>query len=55
MDQEKNARMIKEEGQYEAAKRDDRRCPDCSQVVPYGEDFAPDGLCYRCHNSVDAD
>ena len=43
------------EGQRFAAERDDRRCPYCSAVVPYGTDFGPNGECPACVGALKAD
>ena len=48
MGRDKQDRIERDEAQHEAAKRDERRCPYCDAVVPYGTDFGPRKECPAC-------
>lgn len=51
----KDDRERAEHGKRVAAERDDRRCPYCSSVIPYGQDRGPHGECYACVGALKDD
>ena len=56
MGQDKEARLRQEQGAYDAARRDGRRCELCNAVIPFGE--SPGGqskLCVSCYSSMNKD
>lgn len=55
MGREKDRMMEIEDGQYAAAKRDDRTCSYCGNVVPYGTEFGPHGQCPACVGALKDD
>ena len=55
MGREKNEQIEREEAQYRAAERDDRRCGYCGQVIPYGTDRGPHGECPACVGALKDD
>ena len=55
MGYEKETRIEREEAQYRAAERDDRRCPYCVAVIPYGTDLGPHSECPACVGALKQD
>lgn len=45
----------REQAQFDAAERDDRRCPYCSAVIPYGTDPGPNDECPACVGALKDD
>ncbi len=48
MGQEKEHRLLTEEGQLAAAERDGRTCHYCGAVIPYGVEPGPNGEGPEC-------
>lgn len=48
MGQSKRESEEREQGQYDAAERDGRRCAFCERVVPYGIELGPNGEGPEC-------
>lgn len=55
MGQAKEEMLRREEAQYEAARRDDRRCPYCNAVIPYGTEPGPHNECPACVGALKDD
>lgn len=45
----------REQAEHDAAERDDRRCPYCSAVIPYGTDPGMYGECPACVGALKDD
>lgn len=55
MGQEKEKRIVAEQTQHDAAKRDGRRCPYCQSVIPYGTNPGTHGECPACVGALKDD
>jgi len=55
MGQAKHEMELLEQAQHDSARRDGRRCPYCSAVVPYGTDLGPNEECPACVGALKKD
>jgi len=55
MGRAKDEMMRREQAQHDAAERDDRRCPYCNAVIPYGTDPGVYGECPACVGALKDD
>lgn len=55
MGKEKERRIKNEQAQYDQAKRDGRRCPYCSSVIPFGTNPGVHGECPACVGALKDD
>ena len=55
MGREKEAIIIREQAQYDAAERANRRCPYCSSVIPFGTHTGKHGECGACASALKDD
>ena len=55
MGRDKQDQIERTEAQHEAAKRDGRRCPYCSAVIPHGTNLGQHGECPACVGALKDD
>ena len=55
MGRAKDEMLKREEAQHAAAQRDNRRCPYCNAVIPYGTDRGPHDECPACVGALKDD
>ncbi len=55
MGREKDRIIRADQAQHDAARRDSRRCPYCSAVIPYGTNPGVHGECPACVGALKDD
>ena len=55
MGQAKHEMELREQGEYDAAERDGRRCPYCNAVIPYGTVLGIYDECPACVGALKDD